>query len=311
MLKVKGKQWAVLFIICIAVSLAINIITYLSGNVFNEYTGMITIEDNENVFDSSVWRLSDVFRNYNFVSDNGDMVITMSEESEEKEGYTLYEDFFYSPVVLAFYHGVNSYSSGFTYSTTSSSVPYYLSLKDVLYGIYEEKEWSDLQISNKIASGPITLIIPNEGSVEYEAVVNSMYKAVENSGMTEEEVDLFIEEVLGKCTSVYDISSYMLEADKYTVYLAVEKDILYNSIYKNSVYTLPIYTEVSEYLSYDLYVQNSTDIVFTQNEIDYTEAEYIVNILRKEKIFVKYSGFRVSNSNYLMRDISYNLSENV
>ena len=235
-----------------------------------------------------------------------DMIINKSNSTSEtnKPGYKYYPKMFYSPIVCYVddYRYKNS-SDWNGYDNVKNN--YYIDVSQVLEGLLEEKTWEDIGVDDDAAAmeGEIVVKIPNEKSEYYDAVLDFIKNNMQSDGLTDEQKDEKVQNIINKCES-FNIGKWVEnkeDLEKNEVIIAPE---FYYMNASNEV--LIAYGNKTNAVFYDVWLADKTDSVKGGNDKEYTfdYAEDIAEMYRSDYDILRNVGLRVKNSTY---DISGHL----
>ena len=235
-----------------------------------------------------------------------DMIINKSDSTSEtnKPGYKYYPKMFYSPIVC--------YVDGYRYKNSSDwngydnvKNNYYIDVSQALEGLLEDKTWEDIGVDDDAAAmkGEIVVKIPNEKSEYYDAVLDFIKNNMQSDGLTDEQKDEKVQNIINKCES-FNIGKWVEnkeDLEKNEVIIAPE---FYYMNASNQV--LIAYGNKTNAVFYDVWLADKTDSVKGRNDKEYTfdYAEDIAEMYRSDYDILRNVGLRVKNSTY---DISGHL----
>ena len=235
-----------------------------------------------------------------------DMIINKSDSTSEtnKPGYKYYPKMFYSPIVC--------YVDGYRYKNSSDwngydnvKNNYYIDVSQALEGLLEDKTWEDIGVDDDAAAmkGEIVVKIPNEKSEYYDAVLDFIKNNMQSDGLTDEQKDEKVQNIINKCES-FNIGKWVEnkeDLEKNEVNIAPE---FYYMNASNEV--LIAYGNKTNAVFYDVWLADKTDSVKGRNDKEYTfdYAEDIAEMYRSDYDILRNVGLRVKNSTY---DISGHL----
>lgn len=235
-----------------------------------------------------------------------DMIINKSDSTSEtnKPGYKYYPKMFYSPIVC--------YVDGYRYKNSSDwngydnvKNNYYIDVSQALEGLLEDKTWEDIGVDDDAAAmkGEIVVKIPNEKSEYYDAVLDFIKNNMQSDGLTDEQKDEKVQNIINKCES-FNIGKWVEnkeDLEKNEVIIAPE---FYYMNASNEV--LIAYGNKTNAVFYDVWLADKTDFVKGRNDKEYTfdYAEDIAEMYRSDYDILRNVGLRVKNSTY---DISGHL----
>jgi hypothetical protein len=239
-------------------------------------------------------------------NDNPDVIIM--DKNLDAVGYTKYEHYVYSPLVL-YARGLSNHKSGFIQVNTSNSYCYKVDLLSILQAMENGAEWESLGINSKVANGQVTLYIPNEQCAYYNDVVELFYLTLNNGKTpTAEEIGNLkgrVDSILSKCHLVADMKQaiydeYQNPSDEHKVFIAPEYLWQRGG---NSMQTgvtqafMPAYFMDTVYLQANVYVKNV-------DNADEDLGEGFINAIKTKKAFMKMTGWRVKNSTFDLDNLS-------
>ena len=234
-------------------------------------------------------------------------------DSDEYEGYTKYADFFQSPIVL--YAGSAAYKTKNTLfvATGNTSSESNQALKCDLYVILTAMEkdmnWEDIGVIKDVATGPVTLYIPDVRSYYYKQVEDLFYLTLNDLKTVTEEDRLRlkdrVDKLLGKCVKVSDITQEMRNeySRSKTTKIFIGPEFLYlrdNSSHFGTNYTSqfrPIYTLKTKGLNFHLFIKES--------DVEDTLAEDVIEDLCSHSTFNTKTGYRVRDRRYNTDEVGY------
>lgn len=247
--------------------------------------------------------------------ENSDIVIT---NEDEKEGYTKYSNFLYSPLVLYARSSFTENDSGFISLDSSSKSPYMVDLYDILLGMENHKTWKDLGFSPKVIKGDVCLWIPNERSPYYPYIEELFYMTLNNGKILTDEnravLKPRVDSLLNQCEKVSDISQeimneYKSPSSDYKIFIGPEflyKRGINNSMSRNhnDAFSL-VYFYNSPIISLNVFAKN--DYPEGQTNV----ADNFIFIIQNYNSFMYQTGWRVYNSTFDLDTVGYAYKDNV
>lgn len=274
MYKTRYVAWGILFVILG--------VLFLGDFLFNrpsmptiKYN--ITLEtDSLDFIRANLDRYSNVLLG-NTVDSDTNVIISDSNKNCTYEGFTTTKNAYNSPIALFVNVQPTSDDSGVFYDMNINNSGYCMGVKltKILDAIYEDKTWEDLNVNVPGLSGKVALYIPEESSVFYPYVretiacnLNYDYSKVNS--------------IMLKCEKVENIFSFIKNRKDTVITLYPEYLTVQNSRW------IPCYPDQSVELNLDLSLADS----FKDDE-----KERVLDFLSSKK-FVSVTGLRVENRDY-------------
>lgn len=308
----KGKLWlwVIIIIVCFTAQWLIESIPVWTHT--DDVSVGINVET-DNDLDSVLSNTTLNKFNISITDDGPDIVI--SDEQNEIDGYTKYENYLYSPMV-AYASAVRDYNDGFI-AVPNTDNCYKIDLYSVLIAVENGATWKSIGINEKVAKGTATLYIPNEQSPYYDEVVDLFYLTL-NQGKVptaeeREELTGKVNNILSKCQKVADINQMVYEeyknpTDEHKILIGPE--FLYlrgkdesmgpgkdSRGYTNTKQYRPIYFLDTVTVSADIYIKNDTD----KTEI----LTNFVNAIKSKSDFMDTTGWRIKNYSFGLSNVYY------
>ena len=238
-------------------------------------------------------------------NDNAGVII--ADEEVEMAGYTKYDKYLQSPLVL-YAPNLYYYDDSFIRVHPNSTSCHKIDLMAILEAIENGAEWESLGVNSKVANGTVTLYIPNDRCAYYDDIVELFYITLNNGKVpVEEERNTLTERVdaiLSKCHMVPDIKQAILDeynnhTKEHKVFIAPE--YLYQrsgtATGTNANQFMPVYFFDTVYLTADVYVKN-------EDSENASIGEEFVNVIREKSNFMYYTGWRVKNHVFNLDSLS-------
>lgn len=307
MLKARIKTWCIV----IAVATILNISTSVFNDVNREPIS-VSVCANVSSDMNIAYNLSNKkFGDYmtKLQSDNADVFI--SDEEIVLDGYTKHENYLHSPLVL---YALMTKNKSLNFIPSSDNNFFRIDLLSILTAMEQDLNWEDIGITSDVASGFVTLYIPNENCDYYNDVVDLFYLTL-NGGVDPTEDDKIllktrVENILSKCHKVSDIyqsinQEYQIPTTEHKVfigpeYLLARKDFCVDGRYYNTFF--PVYFLNTVQLRTDVWTKN-TD---TESNIGLNFLEEFQN----NSLFLIGTGWRVKNNTYHLYLNSHTLLPN-
>lgn len=295
-------------LLCMLLYKGITILIEEVGKVIPEAYVYIDVHDNTDI---------DMLENVaNVPMQNWDIKVTTNKEdapvifsdADSYTGYTKYEGYLSSPLVLYVGNGCTSTKDSFFIKLgDTSSDPVKCDLYTLLKAVEEEQEWQDIGVPKEVAKGIVTLTIPNERCYYYTKIVDLFYLTL-NGGMTvtDEDKDRLEDEVnriLLKCNKVIDISAemnsdYKESANKATKVFIGPEYLWFrkNQNYIETQYTgqfRPVYPHKTVAISLNMFIKEDNQFA----------NDFLQSIINKTSFSVE-TGYRVKNRRYDMKSMS-------
>lgn len=311
----KGKiwTWVIVLAVCSLFYWFFNIVVPSFGTDGNIVINSEILEN-----DSFLQDLTGVkFNKYRTVisSDNPEIVFSLN---SEKLGYSKYENFISSPMVLYFPYEIDSYPDGFSVvgKSTSYTTPFKCDLNGILNAIEQEKTWEEAGYSKRVFKGKVQLIIPNESSVLYEDTKRLFLKNLYDiDKLNEEELkkaENRVKEIMNKCVKVFDVRASIHEAYEKDTFIQkdqtaviVAPEYLYiqigeatSSSYSDSY--IPIYPMKGHFINANLYCIETEE----PEKVEKYE-KVLKNFKEKGKLYDN-TGWRVTDRTYSLTGIIWN-----
>lgn len=319
MFKGKIQIWCAVFAVAFILNgLVINVPKWIAGMDSPDLSVNVAFTDDINMGE----RIADrSFCNVDLslTSTNADVIFADSGKSYE--GYEKYSDYIYTPLVLYTRSVIMSNDTGVSkVDTTKTTAPYRIDLLKVLEGLEKGTDWRNLEISNKVAKGKVSLCIPNEESGYYDSVRTLFFNTLKGSNVLspidEELLYERVDNILAKCEKVKDIDGAIVNESSnpsvnYKVfigpeYLYVRGSRSYYTYQKNSGF-IPIYFYNTVNVSKDVWVKkDNTNSEVSENELSRHDlgVSFLTKI-RDSKFFMEATGYRVRDFTFSVDDVSY------
>lgn len=294
---------AVGIIICII--LCVRFFTWLGTD--NSITCNLYCHTPDNILKTDI---ADVDGDYEFnLIDTKEVAeIIMQPSSDEViAGYSKYDNYVYTPLVLFARSTCLNNDSGFTVlDANSSDSTAYKDLLVILEAMEEDKTYEDIGISKKVATGPVKLAIPSKTSVYYPYIEELFYATINNGKIpTEAEKTALktrVDNLMKKCIKVEDIGAKIIElyekdSKDYTLFIGPECLITRNKYAFNTTNDdawCTVYLNYTIPYSYDIFVK-------TENK------ENLLNAFMLGK-FSGETGYRVYNTNKISSTYNHTIS---
>ena len=314
----KGKvgYWVSIISVVLVIQFCLSVVFPWVGTLFREEN--ISISANTTVDSGFMEMIGDrTLSDYHFNVKNTNPDFYFCDSSQEivKTGYTKYPEALYSPMVLYVRYAVYENSDGFIRLSPNDNTqsPLQIDLYDILVGMENNKTWKDIGVSTKVVKGNINLVIPNERSSYYNAVVDLFYLTLNNlKEPSETEYKALtprVNALLEKCEKMVDISKGLVsEYDKHSVdyKVFIGPEYLFvrggeSTGRSNSDQFNPVYFIKTTYVEMDMYVKDISED--SNNEI----VSEVFDYLHTGSGFYKQTGWRLSDSYLDMSYISYSL----
>lgn len=314
----KGKlgYWVSIISIVLVIQFCITIVFPWMGTWFREET--ITVSANSMTDTGFMEVLGEsTLGDFHFHVENNNPDFYFCDSSDEvvKTGYTKYSEALYSPMVLYVRYAVFDNNDGFIRINPSdnSQSPLQIDLYDILEGMENNKEWKDIGVSTKVVKGNINIVIPNERSSYYDAVVDLFYLTLNNLKVpTESEYNLLtprVNALLEKCEKMVDISKGLVsEYDKHSVdyKVFIGPECLFarggDETGRNTTDQYnPVYFVKTTYVTMDMYIKD------VQDGSDNGLIDEAYNYILSDTAFYRRTGWRLKNSYLNMSYVSYSL----
>lgn len=255
---------------------------------FSMYSTVQNIQTRNNILSFSDTTLK---RAKSTVGSSMDSDVLISDHSDKDiSGYTKYDKFYYSPIVI-YARFVSKNDSGFNYSAqgTSGSTAAFKNILPIINGFEEDKTYQDIGLNYMQEDSQIKIAIPLESDTYSYNAIKDMFYIVLNDGNipTEDErksLDERVNNILNKCEHYEDIVteltvSLKLKADD-TIYISTESHGINNSSLfytssqsSNSSCYYPVYVEPAVGQYYDLYIKEGIN----ENVIKYFYSDEFTN----------------------------------
>lgn len=297
----KGRlgTWALAIIMCLVVSFAMEWVPVL----FKSDDLNISIDLNNDTDMAQILSNTKINKIKLYVNNENSEVLITTNDMVNTEGYTVYKDMLYSPIVM-YARGVYSYDDGFI-SVVGSSYVHRVDLYSILTAMEQGKEWKDLGFNKYVANGPITLYIPNEQCVYYNDVVELFYITLNNGKVpddeTRAELTQRVSNILAKCHMVADVGQaindeYADPSKEHKVFIGPEylyqrgkTNVMGKSSDSSSKFA-PVYFQTTLYLTANIYVKNV--------ESDENIGTKLIENMKAKPDFLNWTGWRVKNSTF-------------
>ena len=205
-----------------------------------------------------------------FSSDNADLII--DKPNLEKDGYTEYNNAFYSPLVVIMPNRAFEANSGLVITDTSysqSSRTATKNLRVILEAMEQDKTWEEFGFNKEITEGKVQLAIPDKYSnlrpyIKDLFILNLADEINENNIL---DLSLRADKIMEKCYQVEDIETYLranFEKDGFGKIALIMPEYMisdYNSMFyvdveETNSYFVPVYPTKTTAINYSLYFKD-------------------------------------------------------
>lgn len=221
MFRARIKVWIIILVVCLIGNGVWKWIGEVRSRDVDEGEYNIVINDDmmhDDVVDRKIKLVSNGSKSVQGGSvEEADVVVCMSGEEMNLEGFSKSEKKIYSPIVVYMRYSAASHEGALVVNEVGvDGECYKIDLIRLIEAVEKDLRWKDLGYNGDYMKGKVNVCIPNESCWYYEDVVECIGECIRNSGSNEDEVEDRVEKFLDGCIKVSDLGFTLANWNKIT-----------------------------------------------------------------------------------------------